>query len=117
MGGFVINIPAGQGELREEIEEQLAAYARVRQAPQTMGLNEIKLIVEVIAGGTTIAANMAAIATFLLLLKDRFKKTGRPSGLTLARFAGPTVPLEQVDAETLRRLVGGEPAPGDKSPG
>jgi hypothetical protein len=27
---------------------------------------------------------------------------------TEARFAGPTVPLEQVDAETLRKLVGGE---------
>ena len=27
---------------------------------------------------------------------------------TEARFAGPTVPLEQVDADTLRRLVGGE---------
>jgi hypothetical protein len=108
MGGFVINIPAGQGELCEEIEEQLAAYARVREAPRTMGLDEIKLIVEVIAGGTTIAANVAAIATFLLLLKDRYQKVGKPSGLTLARFAGPTVPLEQVDAETLRKLVGGE---------
>jgi hypothetical protein len=94
MAGFVINIPAGQGELREEIEEQLAAYARVRQAPPTMGLDEIKLIVEIIASGTTIAANVAAITTFLLLLKDRYQKAGKSSGLTLARFAGPTVPLE-----------------------
>jgi hypothetical protein len=108
MGGFVINIPAGQGELREEIEEQLAAYARVSEAPRPMGLDEIKLIVEIIAGTTGIAANVAAIATFLLLLKDRYQKAGKPSGLTLARFAGPTVPLEQVDAETLRKLVGGE---------
>jgi hypothetical protein len=73
-----------------------------------MGLSEIKLIVEIIAGGTTIAANVAAITTFLLLLKDRYQKAGKPSGLTLARFAGPTVPLEQVDAKTLPKLLGGQ---------
>jgi len=108
MSGFVINIPAGQGELREEIEEQLAAYAQVSEAPRPMGPAEIKLIVEIIAGGTTIAANAAAIAAFLLLLKDRYQKKGKASGLTLARFAGPTVPLEQVHAETLPKFLGGQ---------
>jgi hypothetical protein len=43
-----------------------------------------------------------------MVLLDWPITAGKPSGLTLARFAGPTVPLEQVDAETLRKLVGGE---------
>ncbi len=108
MSGFVINVPSDEAELREEVEEQLSRYARVSEAPKKFGGNEIQLIVDVVMQGTTLAANLAAIATFLLLLKDRYAKTGTPSGISIARFGGEKIPLEQVDERVLRRVIGAE---------
>ena len=105
---FVISIPTDEPELREEIEEQLSNCARVNETPRTMNLDEIKLIVEIIAGGTTIAANVAAVVTFLLALKDRFKKQGKPSGIRIAVPGKGDVALDAIDEAILKRMMGGE---------
>jgi len=74
---FMLSIPARQPELREEIEQQLAVYANIQPTPAArFDLNEIKMIVEIISGASTILVNGTAIITFLLLLKDRFKQQG-----------------------------------------
>ncbi len=103
---FVISIPTENAELREEIEQALSAHARVSDAPRAFDLNEIKLIVEIVAGATGILANGAAVATFLLLLKDRFKKQGKPSGIRLAAPGKGDIALDEIDAAILKRMIG-----------
>ena len=103
---FMISIPAGNAELREEIEEQLSAYARVQDTPRAYDLNEIKMIVEIIAGASTILVNGTAIITFLLLLKDRFKQQGKASGIRIAVPGQKDVPLDGVDEAILKKMMG-----------
>ncbi len=103
---FTIAIPNDHAELRDEIEEQLAAYARVNELPQRFDLNEIKLLVEIIAGTSTILVNGTAIITFLLMIKDRFKVQGKKTGIRIAVPGANDVPLDDVDAAVLKRMMG-----------
>ncbi len=104
---FVITMPKGNTELRDEIEEQLSANARVTVPPPSyLDAGEIKMIVELVGIASAIAANGTAIITFLLLLKDRFKQQGRPSGIRVAVPGKDDVPLDAVDEAILKRIVG-----------
>ena len=111
---FAISVPAEDTELREEIEEQLSAYARVNDATRSFtDLNQIKLIVEILAGvtaigvgTTTIAVNTTKIIEFLLMLKDRYEKKKKPSGIRIAAPGKDDVPLDEVDAAILKRILG-----------
>lgn len=114
MSSFVISIPKDEPELRDEIEEQLAAHARVSQAPQSFtDLNQIKLIVEILAGVTSIASGAASVAlsttgiiTFLLMLKDRYKNSKKPSSIRIAVPGQGDVALDEVDEAILKRILG-----------
>ncbi len=103
---FVISIPKDELELRDEIEEQLAAYAKIHDAPRSFDLNEIKMIVEIVAGTTSILANGTAIIMALLALKDRFKKQGKKSGLRIAVPGKDDVVLDDVDEAILKKMLG-----------
>ena len=103
---FVLTLPAGATDLQDEIEQRLAPHAEVHSQPLAFGLEEIKLIVEIVAGATTVLANGAAVATFLLMLKDRAKQTGKPSGIKVGSLGGRSIPLEDADEALLRRLLG-----------
>ena len=106
---LVISIPTDEADLRAEIEEQLSDQgARVRELPRTYtDLNQIKLLIDILSGGTDILVHITAIVTFLLMLKDRYKQQGKPSGITIARL-GENVPLDTADEATLRRLITGD---------
>ena len=99
-------LPADDVQLRQEIIQQLTPHAEVHAAPPTLGLNEVKLIIELISDSVGIIANAAAIATFILLLKDRRQQHREPSRVQIARLGEPGAPLEEVDEATVRRLVG-----------
>lgn len=102
---FKISIPTDAPELRDEIEQQLSAYANVQDAPRAFDLNEIKMIVEIIAGTTTILANGTAIIMALLALKDRFKKQGKRSNIRIAVPGKDDVALDDVDAAILKKFL------------
>ena len=103
---FLISIPKDAPELREEIEQALSAHASVQDAPRAFGLDEIKMIVEIIAGASSILVNGTAIIAFLLMLKDRFKKTGKPSGIRIAVPGKGDVALDDVDEAILKKMIG-----------
>lgn len=105
---FGITIPSNESELRDEIESELGKYARVDEVATTFNLQEIQLLVEIIAGATTVVANAAAVGTFLLLLRDRYKKEGKKSGILLARFRKIPVALEDLDENGVKELLSGE---------
>lgn len=105
---LIIMLPAADEDLQAEIEQELAAYAEVRPAPpESFDLNQIALVIEVIGGATGIAANAAAIVTFLLMLKDRAAEIGQRSGIRVGREDSPLdVALENADEELLRGMLG-----------
>jgi hypothetical protein len=69
-------------------------------------LNEVRLIIEIINGSAGIIAGVASVGTFLLLLRDRYKKKAEPSRIEIARLGEPGVPLADADDVTVRRIVG-----------
>ena len=103
---FMLSIPTNQLELRDEIEQQLATFANINETPRRFDVNEIKMIVEIIAGASTILVNGTAIITFLLLLKDRYKQQGKASGIRIAVPGQKDVPLDGVDEAILKRMMG-----------
>jgi hypothetical protein len=105
---FVITLPADDEALRDELIAALTSHAEVHEAPPSFGLNEVKLVIEIIGGSVGILANAAAIATFLLMLRDRRKKQSEEKPLQLAPLGEPAVPLESAADETVRQIVGAE---------
>ena len=103
---LVITLSARNDELRHEIEQQIAPYGEVHSAPPSFDLEQVKLIVEIISGATGVVANGAAIMTFLLMLKDRGKQQGQPTGVQVGQMGGRSVPLEDADDALLRNLLG-----------
>ncbi len=108
---IVLTLPANDEQLRREISEQLAPYAEVHETPHAfglpaVGLNEVKLVIEIINGSAGIIASAASVGTFLLLLRDRYKKKAEPSRIEIARLGEPGVPLADADDATVRRIIG-----------
>lgn len=103
---IVLTLPADDERLRDEIIKHITPHAEVHEALPTLGLNEIKLVIEIIGGSVGIIANAAAITTFILMLKDRRKQNKEPSRIHIARMGEPGVPLESADEATVRRLIG-----------
>jgi hypothetical protein len=103
---IVLTLPANDEALRREIGEQLAPYAEVHESPPAFGLNEVKLVIEIINGSAGILASAASVGTFLLLLRDRYKKKAEPSRIEIARLGEPGVPLANADNDAVRRIIG-----------
>lgn len=103
---IVITLPANDEALRAEINEQLAPFAEVHETPPAFGLNEVKLVIEIINGSAGILASAASVGTFLLLLRDRYKKKDEASPIRIARPGEAGVPLADADDATVRRIIG-----------
>ena len=110
MRPIVILLPADDDELRDEVISQLEPYAYVSEPPPSMlGVEEIKLIIEIIAGATGIMTNVVGVATFLLLLKkdrEQRRKEQLTDEIKIARLGESPVSLREVDEASLRRLLG-----------
>jgi hypothetical protein len=103
---IVLTFPANEEELRRETEEQLAPYAEIHETPPAFGLNEVKLVIEIINGSAGIIASAASVGTFLLLLRDRYKKKAEPSHIEIARLGESGIPLADADDAAVRRIIG-----------
>jgi hypothetical protein len=101
-----LDLPADDPQLLEEIERALAPYAEVQQTGLSFDLNQIKLIIEIINGSAGIIASAASVGTFILLLRDRYKRKEQPSRIQIAQLGQPGLPLDQADDATVRRLIG-----------
>jgi hypothetical protein len=52
-----------------------------------------------------IIASVASVGTFLLLLRDHYKKKDEPSRIQIARPGEPGVPLAEAYDATMRRII------------
>jgi hypothetical protein len=105
---FVLQLPAGDTEMRAEVERGLAPYADVRAAPPSLDLGTIALVVGMVAGSTAIVANGIKIYEFLYSLKQRHASGGRASGIRIGQVGEQGMPLEDIDDVALRRIVGAQ---------
>ena len=111
---FVITLPADDQQPRDEITAQLAPHAEVHAASPTFGFNEVKLVIEVIGDSIGILGNAAAIATFVLFLKDRLKQNRQTNLIKIARVGEPELRLAEADEATVRRIVGATDLKGEE---
>ena len=107
---LVITLPIGNAELKNKLERGLAPYANI-SGPRR-GLNEIKLILEIVGQGLGIAGSLAGIFTFLRSLKkealEEASKKGeeaKPTGIEIFK-AGETSVLLDDDETMLMKLLG-----------
>lgn len=108
---IVLTLPADDVQLQSDVIAELSPYARIRAEPSTVvsptfGLNEVKLIIELISDSTAIIANAAAIATFIMVLKDWRKQKQESGIIKIARLGEPELRLEEVDEATVQRIIG-----------
>ena len=101
---LIVTIP-DDAALRQQIEQEIAEYADVRQAQRYADLETIKLVLEVVGTGIGIAANVAAILTFLQVAKMQREEQGLPTPMTASVPGHDETPVDQADAELLARLL------------
>ena len=101
----VLTLPADDQALRDKVIAELQPYAEVHETPSAFGLNEIKLVIEIIGGSVGILANAAAITKFILDLKDRREQRREKGRVELARLGEPGVALAEAKAEDVRRII------------
>ena len=111
---LIITLPAGDRALQQQVRTGLSAAADVRSAPGVLGLEEVKLVVETLNSGLGVAANIATIVTFLLMLKEQRRQGGGRTGVSLKGPDGPPIALDDADEELLRKLLGANPSDGGK---
>lgn len=104
---FVVTLPR-DADLRGAVEAALAPYAEVQRAPASYNLDEIKLIVEIVAGATSVLSNVAAVAAVLLAFYQQHRQTpDRPSPIQISQPGDAEVPpnLKTATEEDVRQWL------------
>jgi len=102
---LIVTIPAGDPALRHEIEQGVEAYADVRQSQNYADPATIKLVLDIVAQGVSIAGGVAGILTFVRSLKQTKAQQGVTINILIEAPGAPALPVEQADAELLARLL------------
>jgi hypothetical protein len=102
---LIVTIPAGDLALRREIEQGVEAYADVRQSQNYADPATVKLVLDIVAQGVTIAGGVAGILTFVRSLQQAKAQQGVTVNILIEAPGGPALPVEDADAELLARLL------------
>ncbi len=102
---LTIRFATGDPALRREIEQGVEEYANVLHAQSYTDLETIKLVLEVVGQGVTIAGGVAGILTFVRSLQVEKKQQGSTVNIFIGVPGGPEVPIEDADADLLMRLL------------
>ena len=105
---LIVTIPAGDPALRRAIEQGVEEYADVRQAPSYTDLATVKLVLELVGQGVSIAGGVAGILTFIRSLQQEKAQQGQNVNITIAVPGGPALPAADADAALLARLLTAE---------
>lgn len=112
---LIITLPIDSVELKNKLERGLAEYATIRGPHR--GLDEIKLILEIVGQGLGIAGSLAGIFTFLRSLKkeaiEAAKLVGeevKPTGIEIFKAGETPVALDDSDDSVLKKLIVGKPS-------
>jgi hypothetical protein len=100
-----IAIPAGNTVLIEDMQRELAPYARVSDASYR-DLETVKLVLDIVGQAVGIAGGVAGILTYLQATRDRARAASSKTGVVLSRPGGPTVALDDADEALLKTLLG-----------
>ena len=101
---LIITIP-DDAALRQQIEQEVAEYAAVRQAQRYADLETVKLVLDVVSTSIGIAGGVAGILGFLRSLKAERAQQGLPVHITVTVPGHDETPIDQADAELLARLL------------
>lgn len=104
---LMITLPIYDKMLADEMEETLSAHANIIRLPiAAFDLDTIKVVIDIVGGSVSIAADVAAIVTFVLAVKDRERLAKNPSGVLVGKPGEKAIPLEDVDERLLCQLLG-----------
>lgn len=106
-----ITLPAEAEALSAELEQCLTPYADViRQSPAILGLETIKLVVEIgaLTSGAVVGATVGITQVIknLLDIQEKLKQTRQLDRVMIGVPGQPPVALETVDELLLRQLLG-----------
>jgi hypothetical protein len=103
---LILTLRSDDPALRREIERGLEGYADVRQAPNYADPETVKLVLDIVAQGVSIAGGVAGIVTFVRSLKQAKAEQGITVNVTVEAPGQPPQSIEEADAELLARLLG-----------
>ena len=106
---LIVTIPAGDPALRRAIEQGVEEYADVHQPQSYTDPETVKLVLEIVGQGVSIAGGIAGILTFIRSLKQEQARQGRTVNITIAVPGRAALPVESADAELLARLLAADP--------
>jgi hypothetical protein len=97
---LVFTLPAGDTQLRAELEQTLATYGNLREAPPSFGtLQDVMLFFDTVKD---FAATGVSVITLVYMLKDKF--TGRNLRVGKLGEKGHKVEEAATDEKVLHRL-------------
>lgn len=100
-----ISVPAGDPALVDELQHELAPYARVSDTT-FRDLNTVKLVLEIVGQAVGIAGGVAGILTYLQATRDRARAAGARTDIVLGKLGEPAVWLDDADEAMLKKLLG-----------
>jgi hypothetical protein len=93
---LTLTIPTTDPTLRRDLEQGVEEYADVTQAKSYTDLETVKLVLELVGEGISIAGGVAGILAFIRSLKQEKEQQGHTVNITIGVPGGAEVPIEQV---------------------
>ena len=96
---FVLSLPEADPELCDAIARELRGAAEVHEPPPDRGVETVKLILDFVVDGTTLAATLVA-------LRNWYKNRPKPKRLRIKVLgSGDDIALVEATDEELRKLA------------
>src|SRR5437016_580227 len=100
---LIVTIPLADPTLRHQVEQGVEQYADIRQSQSYTDVETVKLVLEIVGQGITIAGGVAGIITFLRSLQQNKEHQGETITITIEVPGEPAVPIEEADVELIAR--------------
>jgi hypothetical protein len=102
---LIVTFPSTDPGLRRAVEQGVEEYADVRQSQSYTDAETVKLVLDIVAQGISIAGGVAGIITFLRSLQQTKQQQGQTITIMIEAPGHPAQPIDQADADLLARLL------------
>jgi len=102
---LIVTFPSDDAALRGQLEQGVEGYADFRRSQSYTDLESVKLVLDVVGQGVAIAGGVAGILTFLRSVKQEKQQQGQSIEITVEVSGSPALPVDDVDAELLARVL------------
>jgi hypothetical protein len=103
---LILTIESADPSLCREVEHGVEEFAEIYTPKNYADLETVKLVLELVGQGVSIAGGVAGILAFVRSLKESKAQQGVVVNVTVEAPGGPALPIEQADAELLVKLLG-----------